>query len=228
MPIHLVLHDAEPPLADEDLAVLDASDRARAARFVFERDRAQFLLTRVLLRRRLAEHLGVAPEALAWTRGEQGKPGIVGIDPGRCAFSVSHSAGAIAVFIGQGLVGIDIENLAARAFPAEVEHSVFNSAERARLAQCPAPRRSRLAFEWWTRKEAVLKADGRGLYLDPRQIDLSADAPDDTPVRDWSCQAVGRTWFGQSRGVGQDWLCSIAADRPVDREPWRPLAADAC
>ncbi len=56
--------------------LLSEDERARAARFHFERDRVRYIAGRAQLRMLLAEYVDAEPEELAFRYGENGKPAL--------------------------------------------------------------------------------------------------------------------------------------------------------
>jgi 4'-phosphopantetheinyl transferase len=142
-------------------ATLTGSEHERARRFRRAADAERFVLTRGLLRERLATLLATDPRAIRLAYGVSGKPELSG---GELRFNVAHSGRYAAVATScEREIGVDVEahrddldidDLAARFFAAP---------ERAALARAPAPARARAFFACWTRKEAVLKAMGHGL-----------------------------------------------------------------
>ncbi len=63
---------------------------------------------------------------------------------------------------------------------AALAGQVFAEAEQAYLARLDAAARADCVLRYWTRKEAVLKATGDGLNVDPAAVIL---APPDQPPR---------------------------------------------
>jgi 4'-phosphopantetheinyl transferase len=72
-----------------DLALLDDDERARAARFRFERDGRRFVARRAFLRRVLAGYVDSAPRQLRYRVSAAGKPELA--EPGGVTFSTSPS-----------------------------------------------------------------------------------------------------------------------------------------
>lgn len=219
--IFLHTHGELPEIEEADLRQLTRDEHERAARFVFERDRRQFLLSRVLLRNQLAEALTCAPASVRYARGVHGKPSIEGVDERRLSFNLSHTQGAVLIALGQGAIGVDIERHDARAFPAEVGESVFTNIEQTLLSELPAMRYNIGAYALWTRKEALIKADGRGFGIEPKSIRMLDGAPLDggDPVADaWVCQHEGIKWFGRTCVVAPSWVYSIVSDEVSTRD----------
>ena len=165
--VHLWLRETA---AAGGLDLLDADERARAARFARDRDRERYIGSHQLLRRVLAWYAGQPPESLRFTRepcpccGEpHGRPALAG-PAGAPHFSLSHAGPLTLVAVAADPVGADVEQLPkpdsvpglARVLhpdeQAELEQAGFGAEAFARL---------------WTRKEAYLKGTGAGLGRDP-------------------------------------------------------------
>jgi 4'-phosphopantetheinyl transferase len=128
---------------------LSPDEQARAERFRFARDRQRYTACRSALRLLLGEALGITPEALVFTYGPQGKPQCSEI-----AFNVSHSNNL--ALIALGAEGVDIEKLRTDFDPHELGRRVFTESELAALQTHTD------FFAIWTRKEALIKAEGGG------------------------------------------------------------------
>ncbi len=150
------------------LAVLDAAERQRAARFAFARNRVEFTAAHALARAALATATGAPAASLGFAAGPHGKPEALLAD-GRAApasFNLSHTEGVVGVAVAAapGLrLGFDLEPLTRRVSPAVAE-GVFRPEELAWLAARPGEAGWREGFlRLWTLKEAFIKATGRGL-----------------------------------------------------------------
>jgi 4'-phosphopantetheinyl transferase len=69
-----------------------------------------------------------------------------------------------------GAVGIDLEALRPRPDPLPVARRFFAAHEADAVEACEGEARSRAFLRLWTRKEALLKATGRGIGVDTRVI----------------------------------------------------------
>jgi 4'-phosphopantetheinyl transferase len=161
-------------------AVLDAGERARAARFAFAAGRVGFIAAHALARAGLAAATGAAPEAFAFAAGAHGKPAaLLAGRPAGVAFNLAHTEGMVGVAVARapGLaLGFDIEPLARRA-PLEVARRYFAPAEAAALEALPEAERAGRFFCLWTLKEAFIKATGKGLTQDLASFAFSPDPP---------------------------------------------------
>ena len=81
-------------------------------------------------------------------------------------FNLAHCEGtAVLAVSGGGRVGVDVERLRPGFADEAVAERFFAPGEIARLRRLAPEERARAFFACWTRKEAVLKALGGGLWL---------------------------------------------------------------
>ena len=152
---------------------LDRDELVRAGRFRFERDRARFMAGRGLLRRILARYLDTAPRSVRFGYSSTGKPFLLP----RCElhFNLSHAADRLVVAVSRNRrLGVDVEALPLDVTGDPVAELVFSPAERTALQGIQGTERCRLFARLWTRKEAFIKADGRGMALRLDHIDVGA------------------------------------------------------
>jgi 4'-phosphopantetheinyl transferase len=142
----------------------------------------------------LADECGVPDADVVLRRDESGR--LVVISPTselRC--SLSHSGGLALVAVTLGVdVGVDLESTRRDTSDWAVWRHVLTAEE---LSSTPrtGPDRLRSLLAFWTAKEAVLKAAGVGLAVDPREIELRAGRLVTLPsalgdVRSWSLAYV--------------------------------------
>ncbi|MFE7840544.1 4'-phosphopantetheinyl transferase family protein [Streptomyces sp. NPDC057474] len=183
---------------------LDEHEQEIARRFLFERDRRQYLVAHCLVRRVLFLESGVPEaEATIW-RSSRGRPFLRAPSTGRPGsereldFNLSHAHGYNVVAVARDRrVGVDVERLdrsGERGFEWIVES--FAPEERAYLAALPAGSgRDRATLRLWTLKEAYAKARGLGLglpfdsfafELDDEQGVLGFRPPEDDSADRWS------------------------------------------
>jgi len=164
---------------------LTASEAARLRALGSEARRQAFLAGRWLARRALQGWLGAAE-----------LPALDVADSGACVcieagahVSISHSAGFVACAAGGVPVGVDLESLARPRDALALAEAVHSPAQRERLAALPAEARALAFLEWWTLKEAWLKARGRGLdFAQMRALDFDETA---TPGGDVAVTRAG-------------------------------------
>ena len=153
---------------------LDEAEHRRRRGFAYAGPRRQFTLCRAALRALLTSHLGCGNDQLSFGIITHGKPfARLQGEPVPVSFNVSHGGrhGLIA-FAARGRVGVDVEErVKHRNFDLLVD-ATFGPAERTELAALGGPDRLHLFFRLWTMKEALLKAHGAGLLLDPTAFEV--------------------------------------------------------
>lgn len=177
----LWLTDLSRDPAESALRALSADERARAARFVFARDRRRFLSAHLALRRLLSTRTGLAPHALEFVEGQFGKPSLAG--PSTCAFSLSHCEDvALIAMSHSGEIGVDVEVLRVVDDLQSLAGRNFTPAECTQLANVTFVDRDQAFLRCWTRKEACLKAIGSGLSIAPETFEAGLQ-PDTRVLR---------------------------------------------
>lgn len=183
---------ATPPAIARLLPLLDADERARAARFVFTRDRLRHVAAHALLRRVLARHLGHPADASAETLAARvryvvaadGKPSLADAAADGLRFNLSHSGPWVLIAAAAGTdIGVDVEAHAPLPDLAALARTHFAEAENAALARLPGPERSAAFYRIWTRKEAWVKALGTGLAAPLHRFEVSAEPGDAQALR---------------------------------------------
>lgn len=172
-------HDVRADMASPD-DWLTPSEAARLHALGSAPRRASFLAGRWLARRAVQRWLGTG--AL---------PALDVADSGACQVagmagayvSISHSAGAVACAAAGVPVGIDVEGLARPRDHLALAETVHGTAQREHLAALPPDARALPFLQWWTLKEAWLKARGQGLdFALMRSLAFNDDALGDVAV----------------------------------------------
>lgn len=159
-------------------SLLSPAEQARAARFLSPLHRDRFAVAHGRLREILAARLAVSPEALQFGSAEHGKPYLAGPEgQSGLQFNLSHSADHGLVGWAEGRhLGVDVESWRPLVDEAALVSRFFSPAENAAYAALPVAGRTQGFFECWTRKEAYIKAVGRGLGLPLDSFDVSFGA----------------------------------------------------
>ena len=172
------------------LARLDQAERDRAQRFHFDHDRLCYVAAHALGRGLLAAWTGVAPGGWGITVDACVLPEAV--PPAgmrRLRLNLSHTRGlAAAALTEEHDVGVDVEWLGRRPVEDGLAQRFFAPAECAQLVALPPEARHHAFLDFWTLKEAYVKAIGKGLAqpldsfaftLDPLSIAFDDSLSDD-------------------------------------------------
>lgn len=146
-----------------ELAVLDAEERAHAARLKGKTDRDAFIKTRAALRNIVGRESGVQPRDVAFRYNSWGKPSVAVTGQPTIDFSVSHTRGLSAIALARGAaVGIDVEPLRICSDRVRIAADVFGVDVAQQLLAVESSRQDAVFLALWTAGEALVKAQGSG------------------------------------------------------------------
>lgn len=156
-------------------AELSDEERARAARFAFERDRQRFILSHGLLRRVLSRYTLMNADEIHFAVGEHGKPVLSASSEAArdIQFSLSHSGEYALLVVARGReVGVDVEVRKANLECLKLAERFFAPAEMRAMATLHGDAQQRLFYRLWTAKEAYLKGRGVGLSFGLERFEM--------------------------------------------------------
>ncbi len=188
------------------MALLPCALHPEITRYHRLEDRLARLTARLLLRKSLL-FLGLDRESTlaTWRREPEGRPFLADSD---ADVSISHANPWVVAGVGVNCrIGIDVETF--RPLELDTLTPYLTPAERQRIAQAPSPDEE--ALRCWSLREAILKADGRGL-LAPESL-----------IRDIGTArtAAGAAWQIQTLELDGGCL-TLACDRQarVQQKKW--------
>lgn len=244
MPISLHLADCDawrPAVFD---ATLSADEQARARRFRHAVDRDRFVVRRGLLRRLLAERLGIEASRVPLAPGPAGKPMLAAVElrrarraaaDGAPGFNLARSGGlALYAFLppedaravtgpaapdGPAL-GVDLERIDTdRRTLADLRRIADHFApEEARFLQSlPDERATEVFYRLWTCKEACLKCLGTGIGGGgPTLADVVIAMNPDGTVSGTARTASGQSWLVACFTPCPGSIAAVAVPAPAD------------
>jgi 4'-phosphopantetheinyl transferase len=190
-------------------ALLTGNERRQVTRFYFHDDRVRYLVTRALVRTTLSKYWPIEPNSWSFVRNFYGRPEIAITSETAIAadmsFNISHTSGLIMMGVTlNGTIGVDVENIEQRKAPLAVAERYFSPSEREALKRTPVASQSERFFEYWTLKEAYVKAMGKGFFISPNEFSCvlhtnsasvsceTAQCEDPAAWRLWQiCPAIG-------------------------------------
>jgi 4'-phosphopantetheinyl transferase len=151
------------PGANGAYQLLSPGEQQRADR-LGANHRSQFIQGRAQLRRILSAYLGQAAETIGLSqtgKPQTGKPSLI---DGSLQFNLSHCQNRVIYAISHGPIGIDLER-ADRPVrsPLGLAQRFLGPGEIAAIAASQPDRQREIFLKHWVCKEAVIKAQGRGL-----------------------------------------------------------------
>jgi 4'-phosphopantetheinyl transferase len=159
---------------------LDEEERERAARFFFAEDRRRYEVAHHVTREVLSRYLESPPGRVGIMKDLWGRPKLGGESAvGGVQFSMSRSRNLVLIAVAWNReVGIDVEYIAPDPIDTSIARRWFSEKEVAILRGLDEERRSEAFFWLWVRKEACLKAAGRGLSVPLDSVDASPENTD--------------------------------------------------
>ncbi len=199
------------------MSLLSLDELERASSFRFDSHRDAFCIGRGLLRLILARYLSVAPQKIYLQYSAYGRPALGGKEAGVLEFNLAHSGEWVLYAISlPRRIGVDIERVQTRDDLMQLAQSFFASEEIQSLLALPAEQRASAFYACWTRKEAFIKALGKGLSYPLDGFCVSV-APGETArllaVRDGL--EIASNWSLFDIPFGPDYRAALALDGPV-------------
>jgi 4'-phosphopantetheinyl transferase len=203
----LELRQHQPELARFE-RLLSADEAERAGLLKSDQARNRFIAGRGLLREILGGYLGVAPEQVQLATGEHGKPFLADW-PGNLRFNLSHAGELLLLAVTDGLeVGVDIEQVEPDKPLRNLARLAFSRREQQELFALPSTLQTAAFYRCWTRKEACMKACGRGFSLPSDSFSVSL-LDDETPIL---ADCGNQSWQVMDLQVPQGYCAALAVE----------------
>lgn len=223
--------DLAQAVGGADYAALLSNDEVgRAQRLRAGEVRTQFVVARACLRVLLGEALGEPPGSVPICFGTHGKPETEPVNGWAIHFNVAHSRETILIALcPAGRVGIDLEYVDRAMDVLEVARASFTEGEFRHIEGIDDPAmRRRAFFQCWSRKEAIVKADGRGLSLALGSFEVPVGEATDSAAVEVP-EKAGRqatTWYVSDLALGEDVAAAFAVE--IERPRLKTLVFPLC
>ena len=195
---------------------LSVDEIARADRFKFEEHRRRFIAARGYLREIIGGYLpqycrGKRHFSLTFKYSDRGKPKLPNTN---LQFNVSHSQNiALYGITKNNLIGIDVEYLRSNVECDKIAKRFFNEREYRIINSLSKEKQTQTFFQFWTIKEAYLKATGEGLGggLETVEIDFNSDMEVEVKAVA-NDTAKPNNWFFESFIPEKDFVATVAVN----------------
>ncbi len=155
---------------------LSGEEIRRANRFVFEKDRNSFIRTRGLLREIIGEYLSLKPGSVNLSEEAFEKPRLMDFEHRWLRFNVSHSGDySLLAFAKNREIGVDLERKKIGIDFDNLADSQFSEDESTGIQKAVPAQKEALFYRCWTRKEALVKATGKGLSIPLKTFTVPLD-----------------------------------------------------
>ncbi len=144
--------------------LLNPQEKERANQFLVKEAATNFIISRAILRTLIAKYLDNSPQKIVLHQNKYGK---LYLNENRLKFNLSHSRGlAVMIFALDTEVGIDVEYIRQDFECLTIAQRFFSDQEIQDLLYTLDPEKPLAFFNCWSRKEAVIKALGSGLFTE--------------------------------------------------------------
>ncbi len=176
---------------------LDAIETQRAQAFKFDKDRDLYVAAHVFLRKVLSRYAQISEEKWEFIINAYGKPSVANFGYEWLKFNLSHTEGLIACVVSCNRdVGVDVEKHKSLNDLHSLCRHAFSSMETAFVISTPIYELQLLRFfNFWTLKEAYIKARGLGFSLPLQQFTFVQEIDQNWHIHyDPSFQEDGKNW----------------------------------
>lgn len=169
--------------AEEFRALLSEEEKIRADGISNPALRKRFMVGRGMRRKMLSEVTGLPADQLVFDESADGKPRCTNVSGGD--FNVSHSGDYVAVAVGRGQIGVDLEQVRPVREMESIVERYFHRDEAVVWRSLDASLREEAFFVLWSAREASMKCVGLGLArgLSLTRVDPAIVAEDTTSAR---------------------------------------------
>lgn len=207
------------PRLEELMRLLTSEEAARVKGLHFVKDRELFIIGRGMLRMILSRYEKVCPADLRFTYNAYGKPSLVG-DEGSSGlqFNLAHSHEVALYVVTSGRqAGIDVEFIRPDINVREITERFFSAQEVEAFNALPVESRVEAFYNYWTCKEAYIKARGEGLSYPMNRFSVSLNPGEPAAL----LSGINRPhedarWSLQELPVGSGYAAALA----IEDEKW--------
>jgi 4'-phosphopantetheinyl transferase len=220
-----------PSCPTPDLEVtLSGTERDRARRFHFTKHRLAYVFAHAVLRDILSHYLHFCPPDIRFCENLFGKPSLVQTGSGgTLEFNLSHAGSLVLVALSGGRrIGVDVEEIRAVDDFSVIAESHFTPPECAFIFGHGPADREPAFFRCWTRKEAYIKAVGKGLSIALNSFDtLIASGQSGRRIAGGPDRPDVANWWLADLDVPNNYMAAVAVETGIDRLvyfDWQPNA----
>ena len=210
MSLHLYSTLFPKPLSatvfQELLSRLPASMQQKILAYRRWQDAYGSLFGKLLLEKALRQ-AGLSADLTRLRITEYGRPYLEGYSSpypdGGADFNISHSGNRVVCILStQGRVGIDLEETG--EITMDDFQSQFTTSEWTAITGAATPLHT--FYYYWTAKESLIKADGRGLQIPLNSLEVGGQP---------SVLVDGQQWYIRNLAIFPNYACHIACEHPI-------------
>lgn len=193
------------------LSLLSDDERERAFRFRFQKHQRRYIAARSALRQILSTYLKIAPQEIVFGYAEHQKPFLQFPRQTPIQFNLAHSHElAVYAITMHHPVGIDVEKIKTTEYK-ELSKRFFSKKENDYLQKLSGEEQALTFFRIWSRKEAVIKAIGKGLSIPLSSFTVAGNDVSETLLLEDS------QWSLVPIALNSDYACALASNQEIKK-----------
>lgn len=200
------------------MTLLDHKEKQRAASFLDPIHREHFIVAHARLRLILSDYCKSKPADISFAFNKQKKPRIENKCENNIQFNLSHSneLGVCAITLDSA-IGVDIEHIKERP-TQDIANRFFSAEEKMRVN---ADDGLNVFYAIWARKEAILKATGKGLTTPLKSFTIpDTNYPSTLTLDD-------ENWCLTPVLIHDDYAAAVACAQPIHKIQYLELHGSA-
>ena len=191
--------DIDDAATAELATVLSNDESERANRFVEERARQQYVISRAAIREILGTYLARAPREITFTMTGAGKPVLAAPNELQLEFNMSHSGELVVIGVARSRqIGIDVEHVRPLPRALQLAERFFLESEFTSLRGLPENELVRAFLSIWVTREGTAKAQGLSVWRGLAKLGTPSG---------WTAAPIdlGSEYVGAVVAAGDDW-----------------------
>lgn len=202
----------------EIATTLSPEECARACRFHRTADRFRYVFAHAVLRDVLSRYLDCPPGDVRFATNPFGKPFLDETNGGKVPeFNLSHAGELVLVGVCESRrVGVDVEEIRPMDDLSSIAESHYTPRECAFIFGQAPEARARAFFRCWTRKEAYVKALGKGLSIRLNSFETNMQPELGRSPHNRPRSADGANWQLADLDVPEGYTAAVAVETGMD------------
>ena len=202
-------------LVEELKTLLSEEEILRSENLVFRERREDYIISRGLLRKILAQYLELAPDRISIKINPAGKPYLPG---SAYNFNLSHSKDLFLCGITQDTpIGVDLQHIYPISNMDTLIRNYFSPEEQQLIKYAAENQIKDLFFLIWTAKEAFLKGTGEGFRRSARNFTICQKDNGllSVKIKEGLFPNLSRDWNIQEIQLSPEYKAALAIEREI-------------
>jgi 4'-phosphopantetheinyl transferase len=211
--VHLWCASLELPMSKIEAfeKTLSQTERKKAADLCSCQLRRHFIASHGLMRAILSRYVTATPSELEFANDPHGKPRLQGVAQAP-SFNMAHSGELVIYAISaRSEVGVDVERIRSLEHISLIASQFFSPREQAALHALSEADQLYGFFDYWTRKEALIKAFGGT----PPDLEKCMETSTNRIGRPSAAQEIHHRWSLRSISPAPGYIAAVAVDSPT-------------